>query len=116
MRGKVCFSWKLLCVWGITPAYAGKRPLASQFHQTLRDHPRVCGEKESLTVGVLGNAWITPAYAGKSCGIIVYDNWVQDHPRVCGEKDSSALYPYGDPGSPPRMRGKVLQVTDKECW
>ena len=30
---------------GITPAYAGKRCVYSAQNQSLRDHPRVCGEK-----------------------------------------------------------------------
>ena len=30
---------------GITPAYAGKRVKRSACRVTLRDHPRVCGEK-----------------------------------------------------------------------
>ena len=30
----------------ITPAYAGKRRLLRRMTQTMRDHPRLCGEKQ----------------------------------------------------------------------
>ncbi len=85
MRGKdsrvdiLCFDV------GITPAYAGKRPVAFQWRQCVWDHPRVCGEKKfcrrlsllhlgspprmrgkviSLSSGLYIRR-ITPAYAGK---------------------------------------------------
>ena len=51
---------------------------------------------------------ITPAYAGKST--LHRDDaplsW--DHPRVCGEKCDKRVAVVEQPGSPPRMRGKVL--------
>ena len=120
----------------VSPAYAGKSRECARGLTRARNHPRVCGEKSQknlqgqITLGspprmrgkgrtstlILCLLRITPAYAGKR-GICLQGRFSgRDHPRVCGEKDSSALYPYGDPGSPPRMRGKVLQVTDKECW
>ena len=71
---------------GITPAYAGKSYHVLCNCGNSRDHPRVCGEKESLTVGVLGNAWITPAYAGKRQLLNKHPHQGWDHPRVCGEK------------------------------
>ena len=33
---------------GITPAYAGKSLLCMDFCPAYRDHPRVCGEKQSI--------------------------------------------------------------------
>ena len=85
MRGKVQQALLQHFVFGITPAYAGKRPRPSRQAYTSRDHPRICGEK---TYGFrMLNAWpgspphmrgkeiyrtttdqlagITPAYAGK---------------------------------------------------
>ena len=53
---------------GITPAYAGKswlQALATDYLQSLRDHPRVCGEKP-CNRPQLHHGRITPAYAGKS--------------------------------------------------
>ena len=45
MRGKVFVQrLNIQCV-GITPAYAGKSYTALQPLQSLRDHPRLCGEK-----------------------------------------------------------------------
>ncbi len=35
-----------------------------------------------------------------------------DHPRVCGEKEPAAEGTNGQVGSPPRMRGKVLHLSD----
>ena len=71
---------------GITPAYAGKRFLLFLVAFLIRDHPRVCGEKNQLRLAfqvqkgspprMRGKAQtaslegfqpgITPAYAGKS--------------------------------------------------
>ena len=94
--------------YGITPAYAGKSSLYHSPSIRARDHPRVCGEKDTAAYtpfrnvgspprmrgkvtptgkpfGVVG---ITPAYAGKretpSLGNLVNE----DHPRVCGEKSA----------------------------
>ena len=51
---------------------------------------------------------ITPACAGKSDWDEVYVKLVKDHPRVCGEKFDTPGFYIVLPGSPPRMRGKVL--------
>ena len=51
---------------------------------------------------------ITPAHAGKSRQITILLSGSQDHPRACGEKRVSDIKKYKNPGSPPRMRGKVL--------
>ena len=45
MRGKVLL-YVVLQIWDrITPAYAGKRFLHLWRVDTIRDHPRLCGEK-----------------------------------------------------------------------
>ena len=86
MRGKGIglASWD--CIGGITPAYAGKREIVPYARPTLKDHPRLCGEKangEKYGWGRVGSpppmrgketyacskpnrSGITPAYAGKS--------------------------------------------------
>ena len=71
---------------GITPAYAGKRANIISIAASIKDHPRLCGEKTDLTILMLNKlgspppmrgkgppakvqqfcAGITPAYAGKS--------------------------------------------------
>ena len=86
MRGKETCKKACEVSWGITPAYAGKRPLRCHLRSAVRDHPRVCGEKMGMRSGsrfVSGSPprmrgkgiqprnervamRITPAYAGKS--------------------------------------------------
>ena len=86
MRGKDEFGIILPFCDRITPAYAGKRILKRPANGTVKDHPRLCGEKVILnrfTAFTIGSPppmrgkvilWvlrysttrITPAYAGKS--------------------------------------------------
>ena len=54
----------------ITPAYAGKSPKYHTVFRAVRDHPRLCGEKQSKRSGTTSRHRITPAYAGKRC------NWL----------------------------------------
>ena len=113
---------------GITPAYAGKSHcnLARQVLQ--QDHPRLCGEKQNTLVKVIScigspppmrgkesldsdhptRHRITPAYAGKRCPTTSRTSRGQDHPRLCGEKSGQTLSISTNMGSPPPMRGKVL--------
>ena len=86
MRGKAEPGFVLWVTSGITPAYAGKSTPSRCSWACIRDHPRVCGEKEeSQEVAAPGKGspprmrgkvgksrngrahrGITPAYAGKS--------------------------------------------------
>ena len=50
MRGKVTLLYALADKEGITPAYAGKRHYDNKAPLHPRDHPRVCGEKATLTL------------------------------------------------------------------
>ena len=113
----------------ITPAYAGKRGRTSICLCNIRDHPRVCGEKKPihpLVKPVLGSPprmrgkgvpdsrhpqgpGITPAYAGKRKSYSKHKKHHRDHPRVCGEKENVPRHSLFGLGSPPRMRGKVVQ-------
>ena len=45
MRGKAKMSVFENIAYGITPAYAGKRPVAAFTCGFIQDHPRLCGEK-----------------------------------------------------------------------
>ena len=85
MRGKGWVSAILMKFHGITPAYAGKRLVSITINGTLKDHPRLCGEKrknviviyllngspppmrgkEYRTARSAQTSRITPAYAGK---------------------------------------------------
>ena len=55
---------------------------------------------------------ITPACAGKSQTLHYQPRQAQDHPRVCGEKPPFVNQAAVLLGSPPRVRGKALHVTD----
>ena len=135
MRGKDFHVGDGLRFAGITPAYAGKR---GGFHRQLsrvKDHPRVCGEKQVAsrqTTTHLGSPprmrgkaagvyaysdseRITPAYAGKSFFCPDRILWDRDHPRVCGEKLYMPCAIAPNVGSPPRMRGKVAPRITLRC-
>ena len=53
---------------------------------------------------------ITPAYAGKRHKQSGSHCSYRDHPRVCGEKLSEMFFAFLLIGSPPRMRGKVIDM------
>ena len=127
MRGKAYDLDIGLALFGITPAYAGKSSEPPCPSGRPRDHPRVCGEKQSLVVHlarVMGSpprmrgkviapgpppapVGITPAYAGKRATLRLINLVLEDHPRVCGEKKDGEKLRMELEGSPPRMRGKV---------
>ena len=110
----------------ITPAYAGKSLRRLVSLRAVKDHPRVCGEKQfvlTAAVAAVGSpprmrgkvagrasrnllAGITPAYAGKRRGSSFCTLPFRDHPRVCGEKVRLWTASWKASGSPPRMRGK----------
>ena len=111
----------------ITPAYAGKSRAGQATQVRVRDHPRVCGEKQGVPAVAGRNLGspprmrgkvlpllhsphppgITPACAGKRLRIGVRYAQRKDHPRVCGEKRQGNMNKEVKVGSPPRMRGKV---------
>ena len=129
VRGKELRTAFKPCRLGITPACAGKSQCACTRARSARDHPRMCGEKQSnsrirmiqkgspphvrgkaahdqIRVLVLG---ITPACAGKR----TWPTWMppaaRDHPRMCGEKLLDASNCAWFWGSPPHVRGKVVK-------
>ena len=92
----------------ITPAYAGKRLIMYIMCGQIRDHPRLCGEKNPSCISSSACIRITPAYAGKSAVIPDDNQSYKDHPRLCGEKLSRKKVAGSGAGSPPPMRGKVI--------
>ena len=86
MRGKALNFSHTVKKIGITPAYAGKRVLAAGHTPVVRDHPRLCGEKNVEPKRTDQKFRITPAYAGKRCGVLSKKAMTKDHPRLCGEK------------------------------
>ena len=93
---------------------------------SLRDHPRMCGEKGGLKIrsetrrgspphvrGKDGTCpaltvveGITPACAGKSTSRTSWVTTPSDHPRMCGEKRDLFPAAWSYAGSPPHVRGK----------
>ena len=113
-----------------SPACAGKS--LPEYRHVLRagDHPRVCGEKKEIGEVFKKNRGspprvrgkvhyfstqicmdrITPACAGKSTPAVKRHGRAEDHPRVCGEKLQKPSEICLDRGSPPRVRGKVINI------
>ena len=77
----------------ITPAYAGKSTTCYKHRHCDRDHPRLCGEKHSVTLYRDHVVRITPAYAGKSPQSLYDAAQERDHPRLCGEKSNLHKFP-----------------------
>ena len=53
---------------------------------------------------------ITPADAGKTPRIALIGQLKKDHPRGCGENSEVKRMNVFNLGSPPRMRGKLLDI------
>ena len=130
MRGKGAYMDETISIYRITPAYAGKSISWSKVVFVIKDHPRLCGEKNASDCGQAMRAGspppmrgkvhnpdkfgeinrITPAYAGKSYCEHSFDRSPEDHPRLCGEKIPLLHQKCSVLGSPPPMRGKA------EAW
>ena len=130
MRGKVTWQRCAVPYNRITPAHAGKRLFAIICEKASKDHPRTCGEKAmqifdrsvlrgspphmrgkaTVTVEIDSKSRITPAHAGKSLHLSNRFRHLPDHPRTCGEKKVGDLITGYPAGSPPHMRGKVINV------
>ena len=109
MRGKVLNFSVADFPFGITPAYAGKSVFhffQCPFDQGSPPPMRGKGPCQALRQHAHG---ITPAYAGKSGGTGGGRGLRWDHPRLCGEKRQQSQPLRQAWGSPPPMRGKVLQ-------
>ena len=126
MRGKRRSARLFAVPYRITPADAGKTQVDRAFGPEVKDHPRGCGENQSLllvhehrvgspprmrgkrnpTYEDFGEDRITPADAGKTRSRSGHGGVWQDHPRGCGENVAPMSSISAAPGSPPRMRGK----------
>ena len=126
MRGKHSVRVLLQQRVGITPADAGKTPLAWASAICQEDHPRGCGENLGTPFPILHlpgspprmrgkpeqafmlfvTVRITPADAGKTrlCGSL--SARPEDHPRGCGENFQPHHIAAFRAGSPPQVRGK----------
>ena len=65
VRGKVLLTFANVESIRITPACAGKRPRFPPERQTLKDHPRVCGEKTASARFFCSSAGSPPRVRGK---------------------------------------------------
>ena len=86
MRGKATLLHRIAAGKGITPAYAGKRKAEKECSYPRWDHPRLCGEKASRTLGQALRAGSPPPMRGKGAEFVGGMERLQDHPRLCGEK------------------------------
>ena len=109
----------------ITPAYAGNTGGTLGKGRMTEDHPRLCGEHQTLEATNIEKGGspplmrgtqvstskyyiegrITPAYAGNTWkeGEEIEFSW--DHPRLCGEHQIAPVKWFKSEGSPPLMRG-----------
>jgi len=115
---------------GITPASAGRSQVKLSRRARHQDHPRLCGEEDqsllttssptgspprvrgevSLSLSTYPRPGITPACAGRRLRTRSHGMRVRDHPRVCGEEFGFNSRPHMGQGSPPRVRGGVLEA------
>ena len=68
--------------------------------------------KLSAYVFALVSIGITPADAGKTKVINRCGQLPKDHPRGCGENDYPTTFQAQVTGSPPRMRGKLVDAVN----
>ncbi len=112
----------------ITPAFAGSTVNVSVPLVAFTDHPRVCGEHGHVGRGEpcqrgspprlrgaprnarrwLSQSRITPAFAGSTLSRWALRRSAPDHPRVCGEHAYISTWRELPPGSPPRLRGALV--------
>ena len=94
----------------------GEKPKSTKLSPTgLGSPPRVRG-KDAQHLKKLFKRGITPACAGKSCRIYSFISVSWDHPRVCGEKLPICGNCAAVKGSPPRVRGKVLNENEATSY
>ena len=113
---------------GITPAHAGLTPCRKSKNLRSRDHPRACGAYMVNAIISQPNSGspprmrgllkidkmtqtqrrITPAHAGLTSTDAVWIFIGRDHPRACGAYLQLKLLIKICLGSPPRMRGLLI--------
>ena len=86
MRGKVYKNIVCDLYNRITPAYAGKSFRKTAVRHAIKDHPRLCGEKQIQIVLVHKRIGSPPPMRGKGSSRCSAMHRRRDHPRLCGEK------------------------------
>ena len=107
MRGKVSASRGHVETVRITPAYAGKRLCKGTAPQCVRDHPRLCGEKETDIQARNKKAGSPPPMRGKEPRKACGDRQDGITPAYAGKSNIPKEVMHAHAGSPPPMRGKV---------
>ena len=92
----------------ITPAYAGKSEIDYGSELSNLGSPPPMRGKVRLLYHRGEFFRITPAYAGKRETLSCAAGLREDHPRLCGEKSRYSVTLWITAGSPPPMRGKVI--------
>ena len=89
MRGKAAVDCIRSCIWRITPAYAGKRVRKDDRKIMERDHPRVCGEKETGLIQSQTPEGSPPRMRGKGIRLVVLFATLRITPAYAGKSDHS---------------------------
>ena len=120
----------------ITPAGAGKTGANTLGENSVKDHPRRCGEnrfseclfrahygsppqvrgKPSKSISHGLSFGITPAGAGKTHSNGTHGTFSRDHPRRCGENVAPMSSISAAPGSPPQVRGKLRSIPERGAY
>ena len=86
MRGKALQKPKRANCSRITPAYAGKSESFNDILYTLRDHPRLCGEKKSFRGKLQSRLGSPPPMRGKDTGIRLFYHVIRITPAYAGKR------------------------------
>ena len=109
VRGKGCNLARGVRPDRITPAYAGKSAQLEGASPLAQDHPRVCGEKESVNDGTAIRAGSPPRMRGKARSCQANTSVTRITPAYAGKSRRVREPDTQTAGSPPRMRGKGLK-------
>ena len=107
MRGKGTATPTDDTYFRITPAYAGKSQCNNHDVIFKQDHPRLCGEKETIKVGQVTGTGSPPPMRGKVDLFSAGMRLIRITPAYAGKSHSLKPLLLFNLGSPPPMRGKV---------
>ena len=106
MRGKGPQIVRCTLDFRITPAYAGKSWLAHDCRRKIRDHPRLCGEKNAPVPARVPEMGSPPPMRGKGSSHSFKKSSIGITPAYAGKSYRMSGYIGVLVGSPPPMRGK----------
>ena len=106
MRGKEATKRNDFVHRRITPAYAGKRIMHKIADIALKDHPRLCGEKERSHACPCIPSGSPPPMRGKGRRVVRRHTGQGITPAYAGKRTFAVFCALATLGSPPPMRGK----------